>query len=114
MGLVYCGNEEGETLGGEEEDEEEEYGGGVHRFAQRVGGRIVAGMAKCVNQLLPVSFIKRTEAPCGEGNGRFHCGNYNLKVFHYQLFICCENSAAFSLVIAPRDEKLSWEVSVSM
>ena len=88
-------------------------GGWVCRFTRGVGGRIVARMTKCVDQFLPVSFTKCMKYPCGEGTGLVHCGNDKLDIFHYQPFICCENSATFSIVIAPRGEKLRWEVSVS-
>ena len=73
---------------------------------------IVAGTEKCVNHLVLVSFINRMKSPCVEGPGLAHCGNYKLNIFHYQLFICCEESTAFSLVITPRGENIGWEVSV--
>ena len=80
----------------------------VHRFTRDFDGRNVASMMKCVNQILPVSFIKCMKAPCGEITGIFRCGKYKLGVFHYQPFIFFENSAAFYPVVGSRGKKLGW------
>ena len=69
----------------------------VRRFNQWVGGRIFSRMKKCVNHILPVSFIRCIKSPCVELTSLIHCGYYKLDIFHYQPFFVVINPLCFIL-----------------
>ena len=53
---MYCGKEEGGAFGGVGRSSAR--GGGVLRFTRGIDGRIVSGMKKCINKIIPFSLIK--------------------------------------------------------